>query len=63
MRIYNELGQQVRVLATEGRRPAGSYQFVWDGRDETGQFQASGTYLLVLSVDGAIETHKLTLLH
>ena len=61
--IYNELGQQVRVLAEEAVRPAGSYQFVWDGRDETGQFQASGTYLLVLSVDGAIETHKLTLLH
>ncbi len=63
VRIYNELGQQVRVLATEARRPAGSYQFVWDGRDETGQFQASGTYLLVLLVDGTIETHKLTLLH
>ncbi len=63
VRIYNELGQQVQVLAAEARRPAGSYQFVWDGRDETGQFQASGTYLLVLSVDGAIETHKLTLLH
>ncbi len=63
VRICNELGQQVRVLAAEERRPAGSYQFVWDGRDETGQFQASGTYLLVFLVDGAIETHKLTLLH
>ena len=63
VRIYNELGQQVRVLAAEGMRPAGSYQFVWDGRDQAGQFQASGTYLLVLSVDGASETHKLTLLH
>ena len=63
VRIYNEIGQQVRVLATEGVRPAGSYQFVWDGRDQAGQFQASGTYLLVLSVDGAVETHKLTLLH
>ncbi len=63
VRIYNELGQQVRVLATEGMRPAGSYQFVWDGRDQAGQFQASGTYLLVLAVDGAVETHKLTLLH
>ena len=63
VRIYNELGQQVRILATEGVRPAGSYQFVWDGRDQAGQFQASGTYLLVLSVDGDIETHKLTLLH
>ena len=63
VRIYNELGQQVRVLATERVRPAGSYQFVWDGRDQAGQFQASGTYLLVLAVDGANETHKLTLLH
>ena len=63
VRIYNELGQQVRVLAAEAVRPAGSYQYVWDGRDQAGQFQASGTYLLVLSVDGALETHKLTLLH
>ena len=63
VRIYNELGQQVRVLAAEEVRPAGSYQFVWDGRDQAGQFQASGTYLLVLAVDGAVETHKLTLLH
>ncbi len=63
VRIYNELGQQVRVLAAEGMRPAGSYQFVWDGRDHAGQFQASGTYFLVLAVDGAVETHKLTLLH
>ena len=63
VRIYNELGQQVRVLAAEALRPAGHYQFVWDGRDQVGQFQASGTYFLVLLVDGAIETRKLTLLH
>jgi len=63
VRIYDALGQQVRVLAGEEMRPAGSYQFVWDGRDHAGQSQASGTYLLVLSVDGVIESHKLTLLH
>ncbi|MYA24479.1 MAG: hypothetical protein F4Z30_17625, partial [Gemmatimonadetes bacterium] len=63
VRIYNELGQQVRVLAAEAVRPAGSYQFVWDGRDQAGRFQASGTYVLVLAVNGASETHKLTLLH
>ena len=63
VRIYNELGQQVQELAAEALRPSGHYQFVWNGRDEAGQFQASGTYLLVLSVDGAIESHKLTLLH
>lgn len=63
VRIYDKLGQRVQVLAGEAVRPAGSYQFVWDGRDQAGQFQASGTYLLVLSVDGVIESHKLTLLH
>ena len=63
VRVYDELGQRVRVLASEARRPAGSYQFVWDGLDQEGRSQASGTYLLVVSVDGRAESHKLTLLH
>ena len=63
VRVYDELGQRVRVLAAEAERPAGSYQFVWDGLDQSGRSQASGTYLLVVSVDGRAESHKLTLLH
>ena len=63
VRVYDELGQRVRVLAAEAERPAGSYQFVWDGRDQAGRLQASGTYFLVVSVDGTAESHKLTLLH
>ncbi|MCY3734988.1 MAG: T9SS type A sorting domain-containing protein [Gemmatimonadaceae bacterium] len=63
VRVYDELGQRVRVLAAEARRPAGSYQFVWDGLDQAGRSQASGTYFLVVSVDGTAESHKLTLLH
>ena len=63
VRIYDELGQRVRVLAAEAERPAGSYQFVWDGLDQAGRSQASGTYFLVVSVDGTAESHKLTLLH
>ena len=61
--IYDELGQRVRVLAAEAERPAGDYQYIWDGRDQEGRFQASGTYFLVLSVDGVQESRKLTLLH
>ena len=63
VRVYDELGQRVRVLAAEAERPAGSYQFVWDGLDQAGWVQASGTYFLVVSVDGTTESHKLTLLH
>ena len=63
VRIYDELGQRVRVLAPEAERPAGDYQYVWDGRDREGRRQASGTYFLVLSVDGVPESRKLTLLH
>ena len=63
VRIYDEIGQRVRVLAAEAERPAGDYQYVWDGRDQEGRFQASGTYFLVLSVDGVQESRKLTLLH
>ncbi len=61
--IYDELGQRVRVLAAEAERPAGDYQYIWDGRDQEGRFQASGTYFLVLSIDGVQESRKLTLLH
>ena len=63
VRVYDELGQRVRVLAAEAERPAGSYQFVWDGLDQAGRLQASGTYFLVVSVDGTAKSHKLTLLH
>ena len=63
VRVYDELGQRVRVLAAEAERPAGPYQFVWDGLDQAGRLQASGTYFLVVSVDGEAESHKLTLLH
>ena len=63
VRVYDELGQRVRVLAAEAERPAGSYQFTWDGLYQAGRRQASGTYFLVVSVDGTTESHKLTLLH
>ncbi len=63
VRVYDELGQRVRVLAAEAERPVGSYQFIWDGLDQAGRLQASGTYFLVVSVDGTAESHKLTLLH
>ena len=63
VQIYEELGQLVRVLAQKAVRSPGQYQYVWDGRDDNGRSEASGVYLLVLSIDGVKESRKLTLLH
>jgi choice-of-anchor B domain-containing protein len=42
--IYNSLGQKVRTLVNDFRQP-GSYQAVWDGRDDAGNMRGSGVYL------------------
>jgi hypothetical protein len=41
---YNLVGQQVRVLVDETRE-AGSYEALWDGRDEEGREAGTGIYL------------------
>ena len=43
IRIYNSLGQLVRLLE-EPLRPAGTYAIRWDGADGHGQAVASGQY-------------------
>jgi len=60
--LYDVLGQQVRTLAASAQRPAGPYQFIWDGRNSAGRSLSSGTYFFKLSIDDVAETSKLTLL-
>lgn len=45
--VYTVTGQFVRELAA-GRRDAGSYSEIWDGRDQSGAPVASGVYLVRL---------------
>lgn len=59
--IYDLLGQRVRLLA-EGRQPAGSYQAVWDGRDDHGHPMASGIYIYRLESQGRVKTRRMLLL-
>jgi len=47
--IFNLLGQEVRTLVNE-LKPAGTYQLVWDGRDNQGNLMNSGTYFYRLIV-------------
>ncbi|MEK7727689.1 MAG: FlgD immunoglobulin-like domain containing protein, partial [candidate division KSB1 bacterium] len=46
--IFSEEGRVVRKEKSRTRLPAGSYEFVWDGEDDTGQLVPSGVYVLRL---------------
>jgi len=43
--VYNISGHVVRELAS-GPKPAGTYEVLWDGRDDSGKPLPSGVYLL-----------------
>ncbi len=47
LKVFNVLGQAVRTLAS-GSHAAGSYQIVWDGRNDHGKWLASGVYFALL---------------
>jgi hypothetical protein len=59
--VYNLAGQLVRVLASGPQNP-GAHEVHWNGRDNTGEAQASGVYLYRLQAGVQVETRKLLLL-
>ena len=59
--IYNSLGQHVRNLIDE-EKLVGSYQVVWDGKDDNGQKLSSGTYFYKLRVEDFVGTKRMILL-
>jgi hypothetical protein len=59
--VYNAVGQRVTGLA-RGPREAGTYQLVWDGRDDQGHDLASGVYLYQLRVGARAERKRMLLL-
>ncbi|MDZ7331997.1 MAG: PKD domain-containing protein [candidate division KSB1 bacterium] len=48
LEIVNLLGETIRTLIHE-RREAGSYEVIWDGKDQNGMTLPSGIYLYVLT--------------
>lgn len=64
IRIYTSTGQLVRTLDL-GQKPSGAYlskhkAAYWDGRNEKGEFVASGVYFYVLKVGSFTQTRKMT---
>ncbi len=60
LRIYNLQGQEVRALLSAPMNP-GQHTINWDGKDNRGQSMPTGVYLYKLSVNGFVQTKKMSL--
>ncbi len=59
--IYDALGQKVRTIIS-GNQETGSYQAVWDGRDERGEKVGSGVYIYRLEAGSFSAAKKMILI-
>ena len=59
--VYNLEGQIIRQLET-GHRNSGSYEVVWDSRDDNGRQVASGVYFYRLRAGEFTAVKKLILM-
>lgn len=59
--VFNVLGQHVSDLV-DGYNEAGSYEVIWDGKDQAGEQVASGVYFYRIKTEQFSETKKMLLL-
>jgi hypothetical protein len=59
--IYNTRGQVVRTMS-RSHKSAGSFSWVFDGRDVSGNALSSGIYRVVMSAGKEISTQKIVLM-
>lgn len=59
LRVYDALGRRVATLV-DGELSAGPHAVTWNGRGESGQPLASGTYIYRLDADGSVLTRRMT---
>ncbi|NOZ63310.1 MAG: T9SS type A sorting domain-containing protein, partial [Calditrichaeota bacterium] len=62
IKIYNVLGQEVRVLLDQ-KVQRGSGQIFWDGKDALGRLVPEGVYFYVLETGKERFSHKIIFLH
>jgi hypothetical protein len=61
LRIFNVQGEVVRSLVDDTRE-AGSFETVWNGKDDQGRLVESGVYFCKLQAGSRMETGKMTLI-
>jgi hypothetical protein len=61
LKIYNILGQKVRTLV-DGPQGAGSFEVIWNGKDDKGNDLSSGIYFYTLVAGDYRNTRKMTFL-
>jgi len=61
LRIYNIRGQLVRTLMNESKI-AGTYEVIWDGKDDRGKEVASGVYFYKIKAGDFTEAKKMILM-
>ncbi|MEN6445322.1 MAG: M14 family zinc carboxypeptidase [Candidatus Cloacimonas sp.] len=61
LKIYNQKGQLVKTLL-DADLPSGDYQYVWNGKDDSGRSVSSGIYLYKMIADGKSQNRKMLLL-
>ncbi|MEO0071506.1 MAG: SBBP repeat-containing protein, partial [candidate division WOR-3 bacterium] len=61
LEVFDASGRLIRILTDEHRK-AGTYNAIWDGRDENGRKVAQGAYFFTLRVDNQAVLRKVLLL-
>jgi hypothetical protein len=61
LKVFNMLGKEIRTLVDE-IKPAGSFEVLWDSKDDLGQRVASGVYLYRLESRDFVQSRKMILL-
>jgi len=59
--VYNLLGEKMRTLVDEFKRP-GDYRVLWDGADDRGQRVAAGVYLYRFEAGDFVQIRKMLFL-
>lgn len=59
--VHDSKGRRVRTLADE-TRPAGTWSYTWDGKDDAGQAQPAGLYFFRAETRDGVQTQKAALI-